>query len=109
MKKLEIGEKRPLSPGYTVDQNAKQAESDLIEEKTAVFLANKGEVQEVEFGTMKGDTKGHTALRIKIPFIPSLASGLETPYSRHPCPIASFYSPYSSPSQCFSSNKAKKK
>ena len=64
MKKIEVGEKRVLSPGYTVDRDAKKAQSDLIKEKTAAFIANKGEVQEVEFGTMKGDIKGHTALRI---------------------------------------------
>ena len=42
MKKIEVGDKRPLSHGYTVDRDAKKAESDLIEEQTAEFLANKG-------------------------------------------------------------------
>ena len=65
MKKLEIGEKRPLSPGYTVDQNAKNAESDLIQSKTAEFIANNGEVQQIEPGVMNTPTKGHTAIRIK--------------------------------------------
>ena len=55
MKKLEIGEKRPLSPGYTVDQDAKNAE----------FIANNGEVQQIEPGVMNTPTKGHTAIRIK--------------------------------------------
>ena len=55
MKKLEIGEKRPLSPGYTVDQDAKNAES----------IANNGEVQQIEPGVMNTPTKGHTAIRIK--------------------------------------------
>ena len=64
MKKVEVGDKRPLSHGYTVDRDAKKAESDLIEEKTAEFLANKGEVQEVEFGVMNTENKGTTALRI---------------------------------------------
>ena len=64
MKKREVGEKRALSPGYTVDREAKKAESDLIEEQTAEFIAKKGKVQEVEFGVMKADTKGITALRI---------------------------------------------
>ena len=32
MKKIEVGDKRPLSHGYTVDQNAKNAESDLIKD-----------------------------------------------------------------------------
>ena len=65
MKKIEVGDKRPLSHGYTVDRDAKKAESDLIEEQTAEFLANKGEVQKVKFGVMKTDNKGTTALRIK--------------------------------------------
>ena len=64
MKKVEVGDKRPLSNGYTVDRDAKKAESDLIEEQTAEFLANKGKVQEVEFGVMNTENKGTTALRI---------------------------------------------
>ena len=64
MKKLEIGDKRPLSHGYTVDHEAKKAESDLIEAQTAEFIANKGSIEQVAFGTMKADTKGTTALRI---------------------------------------------
>ena len=64
MNKIEVGDKRPLSAGLVVDRDAKQAESDLIEEQTVTFIANKGKVQEVEFGTMKSDTKGVTTLRI---------------------------------------------
>ncbi len=64
MKKREVGEKRALSPGYTVDREAKKAESDLIEEQTAEFIANKGKVEKVEFGVMKPSTKGITTLRI---------------------------------------------
>ena len=37
---------------------------DKLDKQKAEFLASGGKVQEVEFGTMKGDTKGHTALRI---------------------------------------------
>ena len=61
----EPGEKRKLSPGYTVDRDAKKAESDLIQSKTAEFIANNGEVQQIEPGVMNTPTKGHTALRIK--------------------------------------------
>ena len=64
MKKIEVGDKRVLSPGYTVDRDAKKAQSDLIKEKTAAFIANKGEVQEVEFGVMNTENKGTTALRV---------------------------------------------
>ena len=65
MKKIEVGDKRPLSHGHTVDQNAKNAESDLIQSKTAEFIANNGEVQQIEPGVMNTPTKGHTAIRIK--------------------------------------------
>ena len=37
---------------------------DKLDKQKAEFLENGGKVQEVEFGTMKGDTKGHT-LKIK--------------------------------------------
>ena len=65
MNKNEVGDKRPLSHGYTVDQKAKNAESDLIQSKTAEFIANNGEVQQIEPGVMNTPTKGHTAIRIK--------------------------------------------
>lgn len=61
-KNREVGEKRKLS--YPLDRSIKQAESDFIACKTAEFLANKGEVQEVEFGVMNTENKGTTALRI---------------------------------------------
>ena len=64
MNKIEVGDKRPLSAGLVVDRDAKQAESDLIESQTAEFIANKGKVEKVEFGVMKKDNKGVTALRI---------------------------------------------
>ena len=37
---------------------------DKLDKQTAKFLDDGGKVQEVEFGTMKADTKGYTALRI---------------------------------------------
>ena len=56
MKKLEIGEKRPLSPGYTVDQNAKQAESDLIEDQMAKFLLDGGVIEQLpDFGVSSNE------------------------------------------------------
>ena len=64
MNKLEVGEKRPLSTGYIVDRAAKKSQSEEIAEQTAEFIAKKGKVEEVEFGVMKKDNKGVTALRI---------------------------------------------
>jgi len=64
MKKLEVGDKRPLSHGYTVDHGAQKVKQAEIQSKTDAFLAKGGEIEQVESGTMKGDTKGHTALRI---------------------------------------------
>ena len=63
MKKLEVGDKRPLS--YALDRSIKQSESDFIADKTAEFIANNGEVQHIEPGVMNTPTKGHTAIRIK--------------------------------------------
>ena len=64
MKKVEVGEKRPLSNGYMVNRGAKKAEQDLIQDKTDEFLVNGGKVEHVEFGTMKTDTKGPQPIRI---------------------------------------------
>ena len=64
MKKREVGEKRPLSPGLISNPPSNQAKRDEIEKQTAEFIAKKGKVQEVEFGVMKADTKGITALCI---------------------------------------------
>ena len=63
MKKIEVGDKRPLS--YALDRSIKQAESEFIADKTAEFIANNGEVQHIEPGVMNTPTKGHTAIRIK--------------------------------------------
>ena len=62
MNKNEVGDKRPLS--YALSRCIKQAESDLIADKTAEFIANNGEVQQIEPGVMNTPTKGHTAIRI---------------------------------------------
>jgi hypothetical protein len=45
-KNREVGEKRKLS--YPLDRSIKKAESDLIEEQTASFLACGGKVTEIE-------------------------------------------------------------
>jgi hypothetical protein len=62
MNKNEVGDKRPLS--YALSRCIKQAESDLIQSKTAEFIANNGQVQQIEPGVMNTPTKGHTAIRI---------------------------------------------
>lgn len=60
----EKGEKRPLSHGLMLTPSSRQADRDNIKSKTDVFLAEGGSIERVEFGTMKTDTKGTTALRI---------------------------------------------
>jgi hypothetical protein len=62
MKKAEVGDKRPLS--YALSRSIKQAESDFIACKTAEFIANNGEVQQIKPGVMKPITNGVTTLRI---------------------------------------------
>ena len=64
MKKREVGEKRPLSPGLISNPPSNQAKRDEIEALTAEFIANSGKVEKVEFGVMKPSNKGITTLRI---------------------------------------------
>ena len=63
-KAREKGEKRPLSHGLVLTPSSQQAARDKIQSKTEAFLEQGGAIEKVEFGTMKADTKGHTALRI---------------------------------------------
>ena len=65
MNKSDVGSSRPLSHGLVVNKTAKQQAQDLITERIAEFLADsKNKIDYVDFGVMKKDTKGSTALRI---------------------------------------------
>ena len=64
MKKREVGEKRPLSHGYTVDHEAQAKASADIQSQTEVFLSQGGKIQYVESNVMQDVKKGSTALRI---------------------------------------------
>ena len=64
MKKVEVGEKRPLSHGYMVDHGAKKAEQDLIQDKTDEFLAEGGNIEQIADGVMAALTKGPQPIRI---------------------------------------------
>ena len=85
MKKLEIGEKRPLSPGYTVDQNAKQAESDLIEDQMAKFLLDGGVIEQLpDFGVSSNEVIPLKKKRINTPkniFLNSVREILQTSHT----------------------------
>ena len=64
MKKSEVGSKESKSSGVKNNLCAQAKASAKIKYQTAEFLVNGGVVEHVEFGTMKTDVKGTTALRI---------------------------------------------
>ena len=62
--KSEVGSTESKSSGAKNNLCAQAQKSAEIKYKTAEFLVNGGVVERVEFGTMKTDVKGTTALRI---------------------------------------------